>query len=111
MPYSNMPEAMAPSTKYFMADSAAMPESRSNATMRIQRQRQQLDADVHGEQVVRRHQHEDAEQRGQRQHVVLAAHHAAALEILARVQQRDGDGQEGEQLEQHRERIGDVAFR
>src|SRR5689334_10840604 len=33
MPYNNMPEAMAPSTKYFMADSAAMPESRSKATM------------------------------------------------------------------------------
>ena len=33
MPYSNMPEAMAPSTKYFIADSAAMPESRSKATM------------------------------------------------------------------------------
>ncbi len=33
MPYSNMPEAMAPSTKYFMAASAAMPLSRSKATM------------------------------------------------------------------------------
>ena len=33
MPYNNMPEAMAPSTKYFIADSAAMPESRSKATM------------------------------------------------------------------------------
>ncbi len=33
MPYSSAPEATAPSTKYFMADSAAIPESRSNATM------------------------------------------------------------------------------
>ena len=33
MPYSSMPEAMAPSTKYFMAASAAMPVSRSKATM------------------------------------------------------------------------------
>ena len=32
MPYSSVPEAMAPSTKYFMAASAAMPESRSKAT-------------------------------------------------------------------------------
>ena len=32
MPYSSAPEAMAPSTKYFMAASAEMPES-SNATM------------------------------------------------------------------------------
>ena len=32
-PYSSVPEAIAPSTKYFIADSAAMPESRSNATM------------------------------------------------------------------------------
>ncbi len=33
MPYSSVPDAMDPSTKYLMADSAAMPESRSNATM------------------------------------------------------------------------------
>ncbi len=33
MPYSSVPEAIAPSTKYFMADSAATPESRSNATI------------------------------------------------------------------------------
>ena len=33
MPYSSIPEAMAPSTKYFIADSAAMPVSRSKATM------------------------------------------------------------------------------
>ena len=33
MPYSSIPEAMAPSTKYFIADSAATPFSRSNATM------------------------------------------------------------------------------
>src|SRR5271163_1351786 len=33
MPYSKVPEAIEPSTKYLMADSAAMPESRSNATM------------------------------------------------------------------------------
>jgi hypothetical protein len=33
MPYSRMPEAIAPRTKYFMADSAAEPLSRSNATM------------------------------------------------------------------------------
>ncbi len=32
MPYSSAPEAIAPSTKYFIAASAAMPESRSNAT-------------------------------------------------------------------------------
>ncbi len=33
MPYSSAPDAMAPSTKYFMADSAATPDSRSNATI------------------------------------------------------------------------------
>jgi hypothetical protein len=33
MPYSSVPEAMAPSTKYFIADSAAVPLSRSKATM------------------------------------------------------------------------------
>src|ERR1700686_3952713 len=33
MPYSNVPDAMDPSTKYLMADSAAMPDSRSKATM------------------------------------------------------------------------------
>ena len=33
MPYSSEPDAIAPRTKYFIADSAAMPESRSNATM------------------------------------------------------------------------------
>src|SRR5690242_9216334 len=33
MPYSSAPEAIAPSTKYFMADSAATPDSRSNATI------------------------------------------------------------------------------
>ena len=32
-PYSSVPEAIAPSTKYFIADSAATPESRSNATI------------------------------------------------------------------------------
>jgi hypothetical protein len=32
-PYSNMPDEIAPSTKYFIADSAAMPESRSKATI------------------------------------------------------------------------------
>src|SRR6266851_6570189 len=33
MPYNSVPEARDPSTKYLMADSAAMPDSRSNATM------------------------------------------------------------------------------
>ena len=33
MPYSSAPEAIAPSTKYFIADSAATPESRSKATI------------------------------------------------------------------------------
>ena len=33
MPYSSIPDAMAPSTKYFIADSAATPDSRSKATM------------------------------------------------------------------------------
>ena len=33
MPYSRVPDAIDPSTKYLMADSAAMPESRSKATM------------------------------------------------------------------------------
>ena len=33
MPYSSVPDAMEPKTKYLMADSAATPESRSNATM------------------------------------------------------------------------------
>src|SRR3990170_2338631 len=32
-PYSSVPDAIAPSTKYFIADSAATPESRSNATI------------------------------------------------------------------------------
>jgi len=32
IPYSSAPEAIAPSTKYFMADSAATPSSRSKAT-------------------------------------------------------------------------------
>ena len=33
MPYSSIPEAMAPSRKYFIADSAEVPLSRSKATM------------------------------------------------------------------------------
>src|SRR5665213_1392031 len=33
MPYSNVPDATDPSTKYLMAASAAMPESRSKATI------------------------------------------------------------------------------
>ena len=33
MPYRSVPEDIEPSTKYLMADSAAMPESRSKATM------------------------------------------------------------------------------
>src|SRR3979411_2205864 len=33
MPYNSVPDAMDPSTKYLMADSAAMPDSRSKATM------------------------------------------------------------------------------
>ena len=33
MPYSSVPEAIAPSTKYFMAASAATPESRLKATI------------------------------------------------------------------------------
>ncbi len=33
MPYSSAPDAIAPSTKYFMADSAATPSSRSKATI------------------------------------------------------------------------------
>ena len=61
---------MAPSTKYFMADSALSPESRSNATMAYTDRRQQLDAEVHGQQAVGGHQHEDAEQRGERRRVV-----------------------------------------
>jgi hypothetical protein len=62
----------------------------------IQRQRHELDADVHREQAVGRHHDEHAEQRGQRQHVVLAAHHAATFEIVARIQQRDRDAREAE---------------
>ena len=33
MPYSNTPDAIAPRTKYFIADSAATGDSRSNATI------------------------------------------------------------------------------
>ena len=33
MPYSSVPEAMAPSTKYFIAASAPTADSRSKATM------------------------------------------------------------------------------
>ena len=88
MPYSSIPDAMAPSTKYFIADSAADAVVAIEGDHGVQRQRHELDADVDGEQAVGRHQHEDAEQRGERQHVVLAAHHAAAFEVLARVQQR-----------------------
>ena len=63
----------------------------------VQRQRQQLDADVHGEQVAGRRHHQHAEQRGQRQHVVLALLQAAALEVVAAVEQRQRREQEADE--------------
>ena len=72
MPYSSAPEAIAPSTKYFMADSAAIAGVAIESDHRVDGQREQLDADIDGQQAVGGDEHEDAEQRGQSQHVVLA---------------------------------------
>ena len=52
-------------------------------------EREQLDADVHREQAVRGRQHEHAEQRGEREHEVLAAQQPAPVQVRARIQQRE----------------------
>ncbi len=75
---------------------------------RVHRQRQQLDAEVHRQQRVGGHQHEDAEQRGERQHVVFAAQDVAVLQVGARIQQRHRDDQECGELEHKAELVGDV---
>ncbi len=60
---------------------------------RVQRQRQQLDAEVHGDQVAGGTEHDNAEQRRQRQHVELALLQTAPREKAVRIVEADGDEQ------------------
>ena len=75
---------------------------------RVQRQRQQLDAEINGEQASRRRQHADAEQRCERQHLVLTAADLAALEVGLGIEQRQADAEECRELEEGTKAIGDV---
>ena len=65
MPYSSMPEASAPSTKYFMAASVAVAESRDSATMRVQAQAHQLEPEVQRQEVAGRDHDHHAQRRKQ----------------------------------------------
>jgi hypothetical protein len=74
---------------------------------RIERQRQQLDAEIDRHETAGgRHDH-DAEQRDERQDEVLALEQAAADEVLARIYQRDADRAVGKQLQHVAHRIRD----
>ena len=57
-----MPEASAPSTKYFIAASVACVESRRKATSAFQRQRHQLRPMYRVREVVSGHHHHHAQQ-------------------------------------------------
>ncbi len=88
MPYSSVPEAMAPSTKYFhrgLGGDAGVPVEGDDG---VQRQRQQFHADVDGQQVGGRCHHQHAEQCRQRQHVELALLQPPPRQVVAAVEQR-----------------------
>ncbi len=74
----------------------------------IERQRQQFQAQVHGKQAVGGHQHADAQQRGQGEDLIFTAGYSAAVQIGLRIEQRQADGEERRQLEEHAKVIGDV---
>ena len=107
MPYSSVPEAIAPSTKYFIADSAAMPESRSNATIAYSDSDSSSTPRYTVSRLSGRDHHHHAEQREQPEHEVLAPAGAALLQVLARVQERDRDRAVREQLEHVAHRVRD----
>jgi hypothetical protein len=71
-----MPDASAPSTKYFIAASVAR-RIALQRDHRIERQRQQFEAEIERQKMVGRDHHHHAEQREQRQHEELALVHAA----------------------------------
>ena len=77
--------------------------------MRVHRQRQQLDAQIDRQQAVGRDQHEDAEQRRQAQHVVLAAAGCrAAPGSPANRTCAVAIASEAGELQQRSQRVGDV---
>ena len=78
---------------------------------RVHRQREQLHPEVDGHEASGGHQHEDAEERREREHVVLAAQDAAVLEIRARIQERHRDQEEPGELQHETELIGHVHAR
>nr|GEU28382.1 hypothetical protein [Tanacetum cinerariifolium] len=84
----------------------------TQCNQRVQAQRHQFHAQVHGEEVRTGDHHHLAQRGKQRQDVELAAqvaaHHAALGGVLARVDQRQGHGQVRKQLEQVRHRVGHV---
>jgi hypothetical protein len=66
---------------------------------RVEREREQLEPQVEGEQVVRRDHHHHAERREQRQHEELAAEEPARGDVAARVDQHRRHARVGKQLE------------
>jgi hypothetical protein len=74
---------------------------------RVERERQQLEAEINRHEIAGRGHDHDAEQCDQAQNEILAFEEAAALQILARIHERDGDRAVREQLERIAHRIGD----
>ncbi len=83
IPYSSIPEASAPRTKYFIAASEARAVA-IKSNQRIQRQGQQFQTKINGQQLCRRDHHHHAEHGEQPQHVVFALEQLAVLQIAAR---------------------------
>ena len=86
-----MPEAIALSTKYFIADSAAMPESRSKAISAYTDSASSSTPMYTVNRLLAETSTKMPEQRRQGEHVVFAAQNVALIEVGARIQEHHGD--------------------
>ena len=104
-----MPEAIAPSTKYFIAASADSGRVAIERDQRVLRQRQHLEAEVQRQHAVRRDHDHDPEQAEQAEHEELALQEAVVLQVLARIEERDAERDVREHLQHAARGVGDEA--
>ena len=104
-----MPDAIAPSTKYFMAASAETAESRLNATSVYCDSASTSSPRYKRQHAVRGDHDHDPEQAEQAENEELAFQEAVVLQVLARIEERDAERDVREHLEHAARGVRDVA--
>ena len=109
IPYSSVPDAIAPSTKYFIAALRGHSRVAIERDERVLRQRQHLEPEVQREHAVRRDHDHDPEQAEQAEHEELAFQQAVVLQVFARIEERDAERDVREHLQHAARGVRDVA--